>query len=155
MKSQALILSVALLIPCLPARAQVATPETPATGNVQRMLAPTVAMSGGLAEARENLMAMFLPTDTASFAQRQQAIKVASARVDAGLDHANTRLLEIGAKLKEFGTIWAEFKNSRDNQLIPLLAAGNRDAALRIAEEVQAERLKKMREILENLALSF
>ncbi len=47
------------------------------------------------------------------------------------------------AQFKEMADIWAAFKKTRENELVPLILAGKEDEALKLAGGVQKERFAK------------
>ncbi|MEO5333143.1 MAG: hypothetical protein H7839_14070 [Magnetococcus sp. YQC-5] len=99
------------------------------------------SVKAAMKEARENLVAMLDTPDKEGQAKRHEAIKAASAKVDE-------IVAKNGDALKAFNEIWTVFKQTRDTELIPKLMAGKVDEAKALATTVQAERVKKMGEIL-------
>ncbi|MBF0136405.1 MAG: hypothetical protein HQL65_09210 [Magnetococcales bacterium] len=103
------------------------------------------SVKAAMGEARENLVALLGTTDKDGQAKRVEAIKAASAKVDAAV-------AKHGDALKVFGAVWSEFKTTRDTQIIPLIKEGKVVEAKALATGVQAERVKKMGEILGSMA---
>ncbi|MBF0438648.1 MAG: hypothetical protein HQL93_05945 [Magnetococcales bacterium] len=99
----------------------------------------------GMSEARENLLALLDSTDKNDQAKRIEAIKAATAKVD-GLVMANAEAF------KSFNEVYSAFKATRDGELVPMVLAGKKDEAKAIGKGIQAERFKKMMEILGTIA---
>ncbi|MBI3775221.1 MAG: hypothetical protein HY273_06665, partial [Gammaproteobacteria bacterium] len=51
--------------------------------------------------------------------------------------------------VKEAATVWAEFKKTRETEIIPAVQKGDVAKAKEIAGGVQKERFKKMTELLQ------
>jgi hypothetical protein len=102
-------------------------------------------IKAGMQEARESLLAFIAAPDEATRTTTQEGIKSGSAKVDAAVAAADPAT---AAKLQEFSTIWADFQNTRDTEIIPAVLAGKPDDAKAIAQGIQAERIKRMKEIL-------
>ncbi|MEO5378957.1 MAG: hypothetical protein H7832_14420 [Magnetococcus sp. DMHC-6] len=107
------------------------------------------AIKAGLGEARENLMGLIAASDPATQAQKQEGIKMATAKVNEAI--ASSSDPAIAEKVAEFKKIWTDFTTTRDTEIIPDVLAGKKEEAKKLAEGVQAERLKKMKELLQGM----
>jgi hypothetical protein len=108
-----------------------------------------------LMRARENLVTM-LDADAAKHDELQAEITKASAGIDATLAGALADATLPPATAKLFGdlkSVWEEFKKTRDGEIIPALRAGKKDEAKALATGVQAERYKKMNDLLTQLGV--
>lgn len=109
----------------------------------------------GLTKAREGLLAMLDATDSTSYKTLEADIKKASATVDAAISKALTDKTLSAAQLtqyKDLKATWEEFKKTRDKEIIPSIKAGKKDDARALAKGIQAERFKKMNELLAALS---
>jgi hypothetical protein len=105
-----------------------------------------------LGDARSNLVSMVGSKDKAE----QEALK-------AKVDEATTKLEETtkamladdnkddDEKLTTFEKTWAEFKGTREADIVPAIYAGDNAKAKEIATGVQAERMKAMNEVVSAL----
>ncbi|MBF0110879.1 MAG: hypothetical protein HQL76_17060 [Magnetococcales bacterium] len=103
------------------------------------------AIKAGMTEAREGVMGLLAAPDAAAQAEKLKMVASGTAKVDAALATADA------AKTAELKTIWTEFKNTRDTGIIPAIQAGKKDEAKALAEGIQAERIKKMKAIIDGL----
>lgn len=103
------------------------------------------AIKAGMTEAREGLMGMIAAPDAAAQEAKLAAVKSGTAKVEAAIAGADA------AKIADFKAIWAEFKNTRDSQIIPAIQAGKKDEAKTLADGIQAERIGKMKALLEKM----
>ncbi|MEO5362190.1 MAG: hypothetical protein H7838_00995 [Magnetococcus sp. DMHC-8] len=102
------------------------------------------ATRASLMEAREGLVALLAAATPESQNKRLGTIRLATAKVDVLID-------KNGEALREFSEVWRAFKATRDGELIPGLLAGKQDEAKALATGIQAERFKKMLDILGKL----
>lgn len=108
-----------------------------------------------LTKARESLITL-LDAEAAKIEPLEAEIAKASSGVDAAiaLALADPSISDDRAKLyKELKTIWEEFKKTRDGDIVPAVKAGQKDHAKALATGVQAERYKKMNELLGQLGV--
>ncbi|MBF0435980.1 MAG: hypothetical protein HQL77_11490 [Magnetococcales bacterium] len=103
------------------------------------------AIKAGMGEAREGVLGLLAAPDSAAQADKLAVVKSGTAKVEAALAGADA------AKVAEFKAVWTEFKNTRDTKLIPAIQAGKKDEAKALAEGIQAERIGKMKAMLEAL----
>ena len=52
----------------------------------------------------------------------------------------------------ELKNVWAEFKKTRETELVPLILAGKKDEAKSIATGIQSERMGKIKRLIGKLA---
>lgn len=107
-----------------------------------------------LMEARENLVAMVDAPDVASQDAYHANITTASQAVDEAVATAladpNTTP-EQTAKWEEFRATWEAFKDTRENEIVPQVRAGNVEEAKSVAMGIQAERMATMKSLLVEL----
>ena len=105
-----------------------------------------------LTDARLNLMMMVISIDT----EEQDALKVDIDKASVELE----RVIEVmltdenrtdDAELTTLQKTWAEFKNTRETEIIPAIRADNYDKAMAIATGIQAKRMKIMNETIQAL----
>jgi hypothetical protein len=105
-----------------------------------------------LADARLNLMMMVMSTDISE----QNALKLDIDKASLEFE----RVLKIMLKdenrtddtqLATLQKTWAEFKHTRETQIIPAIRAGNNTKAMEIAIGIQAKRMKLMNHIIQML----
>jgi hypothetical protein len=113
---------------------------------------PADDIKASLGKAREGVIALLDTTDKAKQDSLVAQIGAASAGVDRALAAALTAPAAHAAEWKEFDQIWKAFKETRDGQLIPAVRAGKPDVAKSLAKGVQADRFKKMNELLATVA---
>ena len=95
----------------------------------------------GLGVARAKLYAMTTAKDKSALDALNAEVKAASTKLDSAL----ARMTGADAKVAaDFKAIWDQFKETRDQQLIPMFYKGDVDAAKKIANGIQFERLSKM-----------
>ena len=105
-----------------------------------------------LADARFNLMMMVMSTDKAE----QDALKVEIDNASIALEKAFDAMLQDenksdDAQINNFQQTWAEFKNTRETEIVPAIYAGDNMKAIMIAIGIQAERMKIMNGIIQAL----
>ena len=106
-------------------------------------------MKTALGDARSNLVDMVGSTDKAE----QEGLK---AKVDAAttdLEAATSAMLsddnkDDDADLATFEKTWADFKNTRETEIVPAVYAGDNAKAKEIATGIQAERMSIMNGII-------
>lgn len=54
-------------------------------------------------------------------------------------------------KVSELKKIWIAFKNTRENELVPLILAGKKEEAKKIGTGIQSERIGKIKALLYQL----
>lgn len=94
--------------------------------------------------AREKLVALI---DTKEKAKQDVLI----GEIHKASDEVDTQLtaLSADAKAKEAAAVWAEFKKTRETEIIPAVQKGEVAKAKEIAGGIQKERFKKMTELLQ------
>jgi len=106
-------------------------------------------MKTALGDARSNLVDMVASTDKAE----QEGLK---AKVDAAtteLEGATSAMLgddnkDDDADLATFEKTWADFKDTRESEIVPAIYAGDNAKAKEIATGVQAERMSVMNGVI-------
>lgn len=104
--------------------------------------------------ARENLVSLLDASDAAAQDQFIANIAAATKDVDASLVAAVGEGGANAAAVKDLKDTWDLFKNTRDNELVPMVKSGKKDDAKTLAKGVQAERFKKMMGLLGQLGAS-
>lgn len=103
------------------------------------------ALHETLMEARHALLAMLEASRQADREALHAKVLAASSRLDALI--ALTFVSDAEAA-QGFKAIWAEFKSTRQKEIIPAVYAGRIEQARKLADGVQAERLTRMRSCL-------
>jgi hypothetical protein len=109
-------------------------------------------VKSALGDARSNLVDMVASTDKAE----QEALK---AKVDAAtteLEAATSSMLGDDNKdddgdLATFEKTWADFKNTRETEIVPAIYAGDNAKAKDIATGIQKERMGVMNGVVSSL----
>jgi hypothetical protein len=121
---------------------------------------PGIASAGAVGDIKASLtstrqftMAMLSEDDRAVLEMRHEEAMKYSQALDSQLAAAlkNNALRSAHPTLKQFKTLWDEFKKTRDSEIIPLLYAGDRMKARLTAMTTQAPRFKKLNELLDSL----
>ncbi|MDS4028535.1 MAG: hypothetical protein RKO66_00440 [Candidatus Contendobacter sp.] len=104
-------------------------------------------------QARAYLLAMMDATNKAALDKQGTFVTEATQKADAALvtamaDPAQTTN---AAKLKEFQSVWDQFKATRDQEIIPALYADDLAKAKGLASGIQTDRFKKMTGLLNEL----
>ncbi len=106
-----------------------------------------VGLKADLMEARGLLVAMIHEPVQEKQKQSAEKIQQITHRVDETLEK-NLQKKEVSAerlgKLRDFQNVWMEFKDTRDNKIIPSIYQGAVNDALALATGIQAERFKQM-----------
>ncbi len=105
-----------------------------------------------LTDARLNLMMMVISIDT----EEQDALKVEIDKASQELERVIKVMLTDenrtdDAQLTTLQKTWAEFKNTRETEIIPAILADDYDKAMEIATGIQAKRMKIMNHIIQAL----
>ena len=105
-----------------------------------------------LADARFNLMMMVFSMDKAE----QDALKTEIDKASIALEKVVKTMLKDDRKfddvqLTTFQNTWAQFKNTRETEIVPAIRAGNNDKATEIATGIQAQRMNTMDGIVQAL----
>jgi predicted amino acid-binding ACT domain protein len=105
-----------------------------------------------LADARFNLMMMVFSMDKAE----QDALKTEIDKASTALEKVVKTMLKDerkfdDAQLTDFQNTWAQFKNTRETEIVPAIRAGNNDKAVGIATGIQAGRMNTMNGIIQAL----
>lgn len=114
---------------------------------------PVGDLKSTLSNTRQYTMAMLSEEDRSVLEMRHEEAMKYSQALDAQLAAAlkNNALRSAQPTLKQFKTLWDEFKKTRDSEIIPLLYAGDRMKARLKAMTSQAPRFKKLNELLDSL----
>jgi hypothetical protein len=141
------------------APAAVAPPAAPAVAAPAAVTPPpaaAVAPAGGPSSAdvwaavqlvRQKGIALSQTGDKTQQEVIVEEIKAATQEVNtkvAAVEANPATSAELKTKLVEFKTVWAEFQQTRDSEVIPALLAGDRGKAIQLGTTVQAERLRRM-----------
>lgn len=97
-----------------------------------------------LKTAREKAVALLDAKEKGAQDALIAEINKASAEVDSQLG-----ALSADPKAKEAATVWAEFKKTRETEIIPAVQKGDVAKAKEIAGGVQKDRFKKMTDLLQ------
>jgi len=105
-----------------------------------------------LNDARSNLVAMVNSNDKAEQTSLRTKVNDATTK----LEGAYTAMLgddnkADDAELGKFKTTWEAFKNTRETEIIPAVEKGDTDTAKKIAQGIQAQRMKTMNGVVEKL----
>lgn len=114
---------------------------------------PVGDMKTSLASMRQHTMAMMSEGDRGAIEMQHEDSMRFSDLLDKQLDAAlnNKSLAKAQPALKQFKTLWEEFKKTRDSEVIPLLYAGDRMKARMTAMTTQQPRFKRLNELLDSL----
>lgn len=114
---------------------------------------PVGDMKTSLASMRQHTMAMMSESDRGAIEMQHEDSMKFSDLLDKQLDAAlnNKSLAKAQPALRQFRTLWEEFKKTRDSEIIPLLYAGDRMKARMTAMTTQQPRFKKLNELLDSL----
>lgn len=109
-----------------------------------------LTLKANVDEVRTALLTMMSMSDKEAKELWHQSVKESTdqiERIRLGLLARNKDESEVLHKLEELNTVWADFKQTRDTQLIPLIYEGKIEEAKKIALGIQADRYKKMRSV--------
>lgn len=98
-----------------------------------------------LVDARATLYSLLSAKDKSAQDALKAKVQAASTKLDsvlAGMTGADAK------KAADFKAVWDQFKATRDTDIIPAVYKGDADAARKIADGVQYERLSKMWDIM-------
>lgn len=114
-------------------------------------LAPMASLAASKSEAmtalktaREKLVTLIDTKDKGAQTTLIGEIHKASDEVDSQL-----AALSADAKAKEAATVWAEFKKTRETEIIPAVQKGDVAKAKDLAGGIQKERFKKITDLLQ------
>jgi len=102
---------------------------------------PVSDACAALVNVRTSLYAMLSAKEETAQDALKAKVKAESAKLDsvlAGMTGANAKTAA------DFKAVWDQFKATRDNEIIPTIQKGNADAAKKLADGIQYERLSKM-----------
>ncbi len=94
-----------------------------------------------LANARGALYSMMLAKDNSAQDAWNAKVQAASTKLDLALDSMTGADAKMAA---DFKAVWDQFKETRENEIIPTIYKGNADEARKIVDGIQADRLSKM-----------
>ena len=94
-----------------------------------------------LANARTALYSMLSAKDKSTQDALNAKVQEASSKLESALAGMTGADAKAAA---EFKALWDQFKTTRDTEIIPAIYNGNADAAKKIADSIQSERLSKM-----------
>ena len=114
---------------------------------------PVADIKATLGATRQQTMAMLSEDDHAVLEMRYEDALKSSKDLDVLLAAAlnNPSLRTAQPTLVKFRTVWEEFKQTRDKDIIPLVFAGDRLKARYKALTEQAPRFKQLNEMLDSL----
>lgn len=118
---------------------------------VSAQAADFAGIKAKMTTARENLVSMLGSQDAAAQDQFIANIAAATKEVDAALTAAVGEGGANAAAVKDLKDTWDAFKNTRDNELVPMFKSGKKDEASAIGKGVQGDRFKKMMGLLGQL----
>jgi hypothetical protein len=101
--------------------------------------------------SRQKVVALRVSEDAgardALLAEIGAATDAVSTQTQAMLEDPATPM-NVKEKLVAFAGVWNEFLQTRDNELIPAIMAGDNEAAQALGQGVQADRIKQMGDLL-------
>lgn len=103
---------------------------------------------------RLSLFMMIHAKDRAELEAAHQKVKDSAKRLNelfSELLSTNKDEVEVYRRIEAINSVRMAFIHTRETQIIPLIYAGKKDIALKIASGVQAERFAKMKELTEDL----
>lgn len=109
-----------------------------------------LTLKANVDEVRTALLTMMSMSDKEAKESWHHSVKESTDQIEKirqGLLARNKDESDILHKLEELNTVWTDFKQTRDTQLIPLIYEGKIEDAKKIALGIQADRYKKMRSI--------
>jgi len=105
-----------------------------------------------LADARLNLMMMVFSVEKAEQKDLKTVIDKASTDLEKVIEiMLNDKNKFDDAQLSTFQKTWAEFKNTRETEIVPAIWAHKNDEAIAIATGIQAQRMAIMNEVIQAL----
>lgn len=111
-------------------------------------------IKSNLKEARESLLAMLDEADKAKQDELKKKIDETSNALETalkGVQEDAATAEDAKAKLKQLGETWGALRKTRDEEIIPAIAAGEKDKAKELATGVQAERVKTINGLMAEL----
>lgn len=113
-------------------------------------------VKGKISDVRAQLVAMMSETNKDKMDKYNAGIQEASKEIDGELIQWFEKGLEghdekMNAFMRDFKTVWNDFRNTRDTQIIPFIYQNNIQEAKALALGIQAERYKKMIDITDGL----
>jgi hypothetical protein len=121
-----------------------------ATAAVSPVLANEFAtLRTELSAARESLVTMLTNKDKRG-ADQQKVVRDTANAVSARLAKMKAPAGK-EAQFKELNEIWAAFKKTRENELVPAILAGREDEARKIAGGIQRERITRAQQLVGEL----
>ncbi len=126
--------------------------EEPPTGLKQATSHPISSKSScdaktSLGDARFYLMMMVISTDQAEQNSSKAEIDKASTELERSLAMLN----QTDDQIITLQETWAAFKNTYETEILPAIQVGDNDKASEIANGIQAERMKTMNGIFQNI----
>jgi Tfp pilus assembly protein PilV len=112
--------------------------------------ATTADILTALQDVRTKGAALVRTTDKTEQSKLVEEIKAASQQVEAQLTAVESDAAtspDVKASLTEFRTVWSEFQQTRDTEIIPAALAGDLEKATS-NRDLQQERMKKMTSLL-------
>jgi len=106
---------------------------------------PPSKVCASLVDARTALYLMMYAMDKSAKDALNVKVQAASKKLDsvlAGITGADAKVAA------DFKAVWDQFKTTRDKEIVPAIYRGDTDAAKKIADGIQYERLSKMWSIM-------
>jgi hypothetical protein len=121
--------------------------------NLAAHASPVGDIKASLSSMRQHTMAMMGESDQAAMEMQHEESMKYSDRLDKQLDAAlkDKALSKAQPALRQFKSLWEEFKKTRDSEIIPMLYAGDRMKARMTAMTTQQPRFNKLNELLDSL----
>ena len=107
--------------------------------------APASDACAALVNARSALYSMMNTKDKSAQDALNAKVQAASNKLDSVLASMTGADAKVAA---DFKTVWDQFKETREKEIIPAIYKGNADDAKKIAGGIQSERLSKMWRIM-------
>ncbi len=98
-----------------------------------------------LVEARSALYSMMEAKDKSGQDEFNTKVQAASAKLESELTGMTGSDAKVAA---DFKAVWDEFKATRENEIIPAIYKGDASTAKKLADDIQADRLSKMWDIM-------
>ena len=106
---------------------------------------PASDACAALVSARTALYSMIDAKDKSAQDALNAKVQAASNKLDSVLASMTGADAKVAA---DFKTVWDQFKETREKEIIPAIYKGNADDAKKIAGGIQSERLSKMWKIM-------
>jgi len=116
--------------------------------NYKDSIEQLAALKSDLNEVRAVLLTLLIETDKDKMRSLDSEIKELTTAIDSKFQETIDKISEeeIKTAITSAQGTWEEFKNTRDNELIPLIFSNNRDKARNLAGGIQKQRYERFSE---------